>query len=178
MSGDNFIKIFGPMKTFPIASNDENIDPIELDELLSALKQFKNKKAPGSDKINIELLKEAPFTLLIRLLDLINTCWRTGHAHEEWNVAVVIPVHREESRNDFNNYRGISQLNSCYKIYSEILINRISKISKNIISNNQHGFRKGRSCTDCIFTFTQLIEKRKYNIPIFLRFVDYEKNLR
>jgi hypothetical protein len=32
---------------FPIASNDENIYPITLDELLSALTQFKNKKAPG-----------------------------------------------------------------------------------------------------------------------------------
>jgi hypothetical protein len=30
-----------------------NIDPITLDELLSAPTQFKNKKAPGSDKINI-----------------------------------------------------------------------------------------------------------------------------
>jgi hypothetical protein len=59
---------------FPIASNDDNIDPIILDELLSALTQFKNKKAPGSDGINIELLKEAPLTLLIRLHDLINMC--------------------------------------------------------------------------------------------------------
>jgi hypothetical protein len=36
---------------FPIASVDENIDPITLDELLSALTQFKIKKAPGSDEI-------------------------------------------------------------------------------------------------------------------------------
>jgi hypothetical protein len=43
-----------------MASNDKNIDPINLDELLLALIQFKNNKAPGSDEINIELLKEAP----------------------------------------------------------------------------------------------------------------------
>jgi hypothetical protein len=90
---------------------------------LSALTQFKNKKAPGSDKINIELLKEAPLTLLIRLLDLINMCWRTGHAPEEINIAVVIPVHKKGSRNDCGNYRGKSLLNSCYKIYSKILNN-------------------------------------------------------
>jgi sorting nexin-29 len=107
------------------------------------------------------MLKEAPLTLLIRLLDLINMCWRTGHAPEEWNVAVVTPVHKKLSRNDCNNYRGISLLNSCYKIYSKILNNRTSKIAENIVLNNQHGFRKGRSCTNYIFTLNQLIEKEK-----------------
>jgi hypothetical protein len=119
---------------FPTALNDGNIDPIILDEL-SALTQFKNKKAPGSDEINIELLKEAPLTLLIRLLDLITTCWRTGHAPEEWNIVVVTPTHKKGSRNYCSNYQGISLLNSCYKIHSKILHNRISKIAENIILN-------------------------------------------
>jgi hypothetical protein len=67
-------------------------------------------------------------------------------------------------------------LNACYKIYSKILNNKVSKIAENIILNNQHGFQKGCSCTDCIFTLTQLIEKEKRkNIPVFLGFVDYEK---
>jgi hypothetical protein len=62
---------------------------------LSALTQFKNKKVPGSDEINIELLKEAPLTLFIRFLDSINMCLRTGHAPEEWNMAVVTPNTQE-----------------------------------------------------------------------------------
>jgi retron-type reverse transcriptase len=48
----------------------------------------------------------------------------------------------------------------------KILDNRISKIAENIILRNQHGFRKGRSCTDCIFALTQLIKKKIYpNLP-------------
>jgi len=40
----------------------------------------------------------------------------------------------------------------------------------------QRGFRKGRSCTDAIFTVQQIIEKRKeHNLPLFLLFIDYEK---
>jgi retron-type reverse transcriptase len=40
----------------------------------------------------------------------------------------------------------------------------------------QCGFRKGRSCTDAIFTMQQLMEKRKeHNLPLFLLFIDYEK---
>ena len=40
----------------------------------------------------------------------------------------------------------------------------------------QCGFRKGRSCTDAIFTVQQIMEKRKeHNLPLFLLFIDYEK---
>jgi hypothetical protein len=102
-------------------------------------------------------------------------CWRTGHAPEEWNVAVVTPIHKK-SRNDCSNYQGISLLNSCYKIYLKIRNNQISKMTENIILDNQHGYQKGRLCTGCVFALPQVIEKMKeYNIPIFLGFVDYEK---
>ena len=40
----------------------------------------------------------------------------------------------------------------------------------------QCGFRKGRICTDAIFTKQQIIEKRKeHNLLLFLLFIDYEK---
>jgi len=40
----------------------------------------------------------------------------------------------------------------------------------------QCGFRKGRSCTDAIFTVQQIIEKRKeHNLQLFLLFIGYEK---
>jgi hypothetical protein len=40
----------------------------------------------------------------------------------------------------------------------------------------QCSFRKGRSCTDAIFTVQQLMEKRKeHNLPLSLLFIDYEK---
>ena len=40
----------------------------------------------------------------------------------------------------------------------------------------QCSFRKGRSCTDAIFTMQQIMEKRKeHNLPLFLLFIDYEK---
>jgi hypothetical protein len=93
------LSVFGSTYTyenlFPIASNDEKIYAVTLDELLSALTHFKNKKAPGSDEINFKLLKQDPLSLLIRLLDLINMCWRTVYAPEEWNIGLITPVRKE-----------------------------------------------------------------------------------
>jgi len=40
----------------------------------------------------------------------------------------------------------------------------------------QSGFRKGRSCMDCIFSFSQIIEKhREFNIPKYISFIDFKK---
>ena len=40
----------------------------------------------------------------------------------------------------------------------------------------QCGFRKGRSCTEAIFTVQQIIVKRKeHNLPLFLLFIEYKK---
>ena len=44
------------------------------------------------------------------------------------------------------------------------------------MAEEQRGFRKGRSCTDAIFTVQHIIEKRKeHNLPLFLLFIDYKK---
>jgi hypothetical protein len=56
------------------ATTDNNADAVTSEELEEAIKYSKNKKAPGCDRINIELIKDASTTLHYRLLDLLNIC--------------------------------------------------------------------------------------------------------
>jgi sorting nexin-29 len=49
-------------------------------------------------------------------------------------------------------------------------------ISDVLLLEEQNGFRKGRSCTDDIFTIRQIIEKRReFNLETHIAFIDYEK---
>lgn len=49
-------------------------------------------------------------------------------------------------------------------------------LSEEFISEEQNGFRKGRSCTDAVFTLKLMIEKRRENnLETHLLFIDYEK---
>lgn len=163
-------------KEFILAQPQQNIDPITQEELQNALQTGKNKKAPGTDKINLELLKYASNKTQIKILNFINVCWHSGHVPEEWNTAQISPIFKKGDRSDPRNYRGICILNSCYKLYVKIINNRLRPIMEALIEEFQYGFRKGRSCTDCIFTISQLIEKRKeFNLPTFFAFIDYEK---
>lgn len=155
---------------------DENVDPISFEELETTINNSKNKKTPGVDNINNELIKYASIQLKYRLLDLLNMCWKSGHIPEEWRMAKIYPVYKKGDRQNCENYRGISVLGICYKIYASILKSRFNVIMENIILEPQNGFRKGRSCSDCIFTINQIFEKhREYNIPTFILFVDLEK---
>lgn len=155
---------------------DENVDPITFDELIIALNNFKNKKSPGTDNINSELIKYASLPLKYRLLDLMNICWKYGHIPEEWRVGKICPIYKKGDKKNCSNYRGISILNTCYKIYASILKARLNIIIENMLSESQNGFRKGRSCADCIFSINQIIEKhREHNLPTYMIFVDYEK---
>ena len=91
-------------------------------------------------------------------------------------IANVINIHKKGSRADCSNYRGISLMNSTYKVYTAIIKSKLQPIAEDFLQEEQCGFRKERSCTDAIFVIKQLMEKRReFNLPLFLLFLDYEK---
>ncbi|KAJ4431069.1 hypothetical protein ANN_19662 [Periplaneta americana] len=66
-----------------------DIDLIEYEEMEQILQSFSNNKSPGSDDLNIELLKYAPVGIKQRLLNILNICWITYKIPEEWRKAIV-----------------------------------------------------------------------------------------
>ena len=72
------------------------------------------------------------------------------------------PLHKKGDINVADNYRGISLLNICSKLYSFVLNKRITKwIDDNeIFGEEQAGFRQERSTFDHIFTLLALIQKQ------------------
>jgi hypothetical protein len=49
-------------------------------------------------------------------------------------------------------------------------------IAEVILLEEQNCFRQYRTCMDCIFSVSQIIEKiREYNIPTYIAFIDLDK---
>jgi len=88
-------------------------------------------------------------------LNFLNVCWIYGDIPEKLRTAIVIPVRKKRDRNNLDNYRGISLLNTGYKIYSKVIAKRLTAIAEVLLLEEQNGFRKGRSCMDCIFSVSQ-----------------------
>ena len=62
------------------------------------------------------------------------------------------------------------------KIFSCIILKRISAATETIHRQEQTGFRRGKSCTDHMLTLRQILEQSaEWNNTIYIAFIDFEK---
>ena len=152
------------------------VDEPTMQETTDAINRLKNNKAPGGDTLPAELLKKGGTRLHEEMHKLMVTIWNTEMLPEEWKTGIIIPIHKKGDRLNCVNYRGITLLNSAYKILSNILLKRISPYAEDNIGDYQCGFRSNRSTVDQIFTIRQLLEKSwEFNKDVHQLFIDFKQ---
>ena len=163
--------------TQPLEENFEDLaEDVLIEEIRTAVKQLKNRKAPGIDGIQAEIYKYGGETVIKWLHRVIQACWNSEEIPEDWRKMVLIPLHKSNSRQDCNNSRGISLLVIAGKIFTKIILNRISEVIESLLRENQCGFRTKRGCCDQIFTLRQIIEKSlEFNNNLYICFVDFKQ---
>jgi len=145
-------------------------------EVELAIDKLKSHKSPGTDQIPAELIKAGGRTIFLEIHKLIISIWKKEKLSEEWNESIIVPIHKKGDKTDRNNYRGISLLPATYKNLSNILLSRLIPYVKEIIGNDQHGFRRNRSTIDHIFCSRQILEKIwEYNEEVHQLLIDFKK---
>ena len=81
-------------------------------EVLTAAKKLKNNKSSAYDTIKNEMIKSALPFLSKSITHAFNSILNTSKFPKSWKEGIVIPLHKNGSQFDPNNYRGIT-LNSC-----------------------------------------------------------------
>jgi len=93
------------------------------------------------DKITlIESYTSAPEEFKLRLLQFLNNIYRENRIPNEWRNVVITPIFKKGDRREPQNYRGITILNTCYKIYSKILNMKLQNYSEVFMTEAQNGF--------------------------------------
>lgn len=145
-------------------------------EIEQAINSQKNDKTPGKDNITNEVLKSMCTSLVTPLQALFNNILRTGKTPNQWSKSTIILLHKKGDRSDLANYRPINLLSNVYKVFSKIILNRITISLEENQPREQAGFRKSYSTIDHIQAVTQVIEKGKeFRKPLYLCFIDYTK---
>lgn len=101
-----------------------------------------------------------------------------GQYPQSWGIGYIVPIFKGGDPKLPQNYRGITLNNILAKIYSQILLNRLTSWTERYekISNCQFGYQKGKSTTDCIFILHSIILKVLNNgQKLYSIFIDYEK---
>ena len=192
LSSDDFLEHFSNVfKIQPVNNNAEYFDenfgdkydeildsPISEEELRKGVLFLKSNKSPGLDGLIAEIFKCSFECMSPLLLRLLNAIFLNGIYPASWSEGVIIPIHKNGSLDETNNYRGITLINTLSKIYSHILNNRLLKWAseKGKISDCQFGFQTNKSTVDCIFVFHAIISKILNNKEkLYCCFTDYQK---
>ena len=156
---------------------EENEREITIEEVKRALNETKGGKAPGMDGVRVEMLKEGGVTVLEWLVRLFNICFMLSIVPVDWVIACMVPLYKGKGdMYECSNFRGISLLSVVGKVYGRVLINRIRDTTEKVIAEVQGGFRRGRGCTDQIFTVRQICEKYLgKGKDVYFAFLDLEK---
>ena len=130
--------------------------PMNPGKISAIISKLNSKKACGFDGISISMLKLCSKEVAIPLSLIFKSCIAHGIFPAQWKKANVQPTHKKNSRQLKSNYRPISLLPICGKIFEKIIFNHMYSffVSNKLISKNQSGFRPGDSTINQLLSIT------------------------
>ena len=125
-----------------------------------AIAKLKFSTSASSDGIPSCILKRCSNALIHPLTLLFNMSLREGIFPCSWKLSLKFPVHKKGDEQNIENYRGITSLCACSKVF-EIVINEILFAScKSYITIDQHGFYPKRSVSTNLVQFTSFCMRK------------------
>ena len=97
---------------------------------------------------------------------------------KKWTESLIVPIPKKGNLRKCENYRTLSLICHSSKILLRIILNRLTSQAEEVLSEEQAGFRKGRSTTEQIFNCRNLIEKHlESQKDLYHNFIDFKKLL-
>ena len=106
------------------SENRFNFQPVSAEAACKQLRGLKTYKAHGVDGIPARLLKVAAMELALPIATIFNYSLSTCTIPAEWKQARVTPIFMEGNKQDTSNYRPISVLPLCMKVFERLVHNQ------------------------------------------------------
>ena len=146
---------------------------LTFENLKNIIHALNPNKSHRPDKISIRMLLIRGDPILVPLDLILRNIIQTCIYPDQWKHANVTPVHKKDDTQKIKNYRPISLLPICAKLFERMLFNNISNylISNNLITTNQSGFKPGDSTTNQLLYLTHIHSSFDLNMSCEVRHV-------
>ena len=138
---------------------DDSHSPMSNIEITSAgveklLEKLDMSKATGPDGVSPRILKTLSTEIAPILTTIFKHSMKSGCVPTSWKKANVSAIYKKGEHYKPSNYRPVSLTSVPCKVMEHIVVSHVMSHleTNNILKENQHGFRKKRSCE------TQLLE--------------------
>ena len=123
---------------------------IENEDIITLIRKLNPNKANGSDGISAQMLLLCDNSVILPLRIIFTNILTTAIYPNMWKLANVTPIFKKGDKQLTKNYRPISLLPICGKIFEKIIFKNLCNhlITNQLISKNQSGFRPGDSTTN------------------------------
>ena len=117
-------------------------DPPSLEEVTAAIKAMKSGKAPGADGVTAEMLKADVNVTAPILTEIFKQIWE-GQIPEAWKTGLIFKLPKKGDLGDCNNWRGITLLSLTSKVFSRIVLSRLTAVLEKDLRPQQAGSALG-----------------------------------
>lgn len=125
----------GDNETIYFHTTEPKIEKPQQKEINNIINNLKNNKAPGENNIVTELLKKGGTEIRRKIKEMILTVWDTEILPEDRNIAVICPILKNGDSSKTKNYRDISLLDTCYKVYTSLLLEKMNLYVNEIVGD-------------------------------------------
>ena len=102
------------------------------------------------------MLKMSGDAIIETLFKIFKNCLKCGIFPDDWKKGNIVPIFKKGDKQNIRNYRPVSLLPICSKIFERIIYDNMLKyfLNNNLISPIQSGFRSGDSCINQLLSIT------------------------
>lgn len=147
-------------------------------DVTDAIKEIPLHAAPGPDKIPALLLKECADQIAEALVLIWRKSLDSGEVPEMFKLQTIIPLFKKGSKALAENYRPVSLTSHLIKLIERVLRKKIIKHieENNLLSENQHAFRAGRSClTQLLHHMDEVLKSLENGKNVDVVYLDFAK---
>ena len=139
----------------------ESLESVLMSEerIIDEINRIREFASPGPDNVTNKTLIELANEIAKPLALLFSKSMECAKIPDDWRLSNVTPIYKQKgSKSQPGNYRPVSLTSCVCKLMEKVVNRELGKhLEKGVLSNSQHGFRRGRSCQTNLIEFSDKV---------------------
>ncbi|CAK1584851.1 unnamed protein product [Parnassius mnemosyne] len=167
--------------THPGSVDRQNITPLNTvtlteTQIKEVLHKLNINKGAGPDLIPPIFVCKTANEISLPLMLIYNKSLQAGVFPSVWKDSNIVPVFKCNDKSIVSNYRPIAILSVLAKVFEALICPILSWHLKQYLSNNQHGFMKGRSTASNLVSYVEsLVGAVDSRVQVDAVYTDFSK---